>query len=80
MNTATAIDTKRHEEELNRRMFEQMIEQFTKRYRPSDSYDAAEFDSALFSLVRQIYRDAQQPLLDQITKIAMCAPIFPLQK
>lgn len=73
MMTATEA-IQRDDETRQRRMFEDMIEHFTKTYRPQDRYEAAEFDRMLFTLVRQIYRDAQQPLLDQITKMAMAMP------
>lgn len=73
MTTATIMAQR--DEERERMIFEHMVEAFTKTYRPKDPYDAAEFDRLLFSIVRQIYRDAQQPLLDQITKIMMAMPL-----
>lgn len=79
MTTATESIMARNDEARQRAMFEDMIEHFTKSYRPSDPYEASEFDTQLHSLVRQIYRDAQQPLLDHITKmmgtIAATAPL-----
>lgn len=73
-NTLDAM-RKRDDESRKRAMFEDMIEHFTKTYRPADPYHAAEFDRMFFSLVRQIYLDAQQPALDRLTQIAMAAPM-----
>ena len=75
MQTATEAMLKCNEKERQAQIFEHMIEAFLKRHKPNDRYDAAEFERELFMLVRQIYQDAQAPLLDTITKIAMAAPL-----
>ena len=75
MQTATDSILKRDEKVRQAQIFEHMIEAFLKRHKPNDRYDAAEFERELFMLVRQIYQDAQAPLLDTITKIAMAAPL-----
>jgi hypothetical protein len=51
------------------RVFEVMLEAFITRYRPTDPLDGATFDMAVHTLVRNIYRDAQAPLLAQIAKM-----------
>ena len=51
------------------RIFELTMEEFTRRYRPSDPYEGSQFDRLLHTLVRQIYREAQHPLLNQISKM-----------
>ena len=51
------------------RVFEVMLEAFIRRYRPADPLEGAQFDMAVHTLVRNIYRDAQAPLLGQITRM-----------
>lgn len=75
MTTATDATIKQADEARQRAMFEHMIEDFIKRWKPSEPYDQHQFEAQLFSIVRQIYRDAQQPVLDQLTKIAMSVPM-----
>ncbi len=74
---SSAIDMMKMDKERQTRMFEAMIESFLKRWMPEDRRDAAEFDRDFHMLVRQIYRDAQEPLLDHITKLASAMPMFP---
>lgn len=63
----TAIDM---DKERQTRIFEQMIEAFLKEWMPEDHYMAIDFERQFHMLVRQIYRDAQEPLLDRITALA----------
>lgn len=59
-------------------VFERMMEAFVKRYAPDDLPEAAQFHAELHSLVRQIYRDAQEPLLNYITKITESMTTVPI--
>jgi hypothetical protein len=65
----------RRDAEFRERVLDTTIQSFTKSFRPSDLRDADDFDRALHSLVRLIYREAQQPLLDGMTKIASASVI-----
>lgn len=76
------LDFKKIQKEQERRRFEYMAEDFFKRWTPEDPHEAAQFNAQLYSLVRQIYMDAQQPVLDQLGTImghmAVLTPkIFP---
>lgn len=73
----SAIDMKSMDKERQARIFESMIEAFLNRYKPTDRYEASEFERDLHMLVRQIYRDAQDPLLDHITKLISAMPMMP---
>jgi len=68
-------DETNRDKEMRRRMFEDMIEHFTYNYRPVDkTREAYSFDRDLHCLVRQIYADAQAPLLEHLSKIIMAWP------
>ena len=76
MQTATSVlDQER--DAKNERMLELYMEQFWKRWAPDDKYEAAQFHAELHSLVRQIYRDAQEPLIKQWTAVIAAMPLFP---
>jgi hypothetical protein len=79
---STAMDMQKFDKERQTRLFEQMMESFLKEWLPEDHYMAIDFERDFHMLVRQIYRDAQEPLLDHIAKIsgamAMLHPV-PLQ-
>lgn len=67
-----------HRKDREKRLFELGMEDFFRQWAPTDPYERSQFDAQLFSLVRQIYRDAQEPVLEQLGKIGMYAPlIFP---
>lgn len=55
--------------ERKQQIFQQQMEAFYKRWEPRDRYDAAQFNTELMMLVRQIYADAQEPLLKHMTSI-----------
>lgn len=74
---STAIDMMKMDKERQARMFEAMIEAFLKEWMPEDHYMAIDFERQFHMLVRQIYRDAQEPLLEHITKLASAMPMFP---
>lgn len=73
----SAIDMIKLDQERQTRMFERMMETFLKEWMPEDHYMAIDFERDFHMLVRQIYRDAQEPLLDHITKLALSIPMFP---
>ncbi len=60
--------------------FEYMVEGFIKRWRSNDRYDGAQFEAELITIIRQVYTDAQAPLLKHITDIAMRMPFPPMLK
>lgn len=72
--------------ELRKRMFETMMEAFVRRWQPpivgsADqglAGDNAQFHGELHSLIRQVYADAQAPLLEQMTKLISVMPMYPL--
>ncbi len=74
MKTATQVGLEQRAESDRRRAFEYQMESFLNQWKPADSYEASEFSAQLISLVRQIYTDAQRPVLDQFTKLAMSLP------
>lgn len=73
MNTATQIGMMERESE--KRGFELRVESFLRQWAPDDLRERAEFEMQLISLVRQIYTDAQAPVLDHFTKLAMSIPM-----
>ena len=74
MTTATEA-IKADASERRKRTFEYQIEGFLNQWKPQDRYEASQFEAQLISLVRQIYADAQEPVLDHLTKIAMAMPL-----
>lgn len=60
------------------RIFELQMEQFWKNWAPDDKYEAARFQAELSSLVRQIYREAQDPLLKQMMALMATMPTLPI--
>lgn len=78
MNTALMADHDKYRKELNERAFEQRMRQFIETWKPEDRRDASDFETQLVMLVRQIYADAQEPLLKHITNMCAAIPmIFP---
>jgi hypothetical protein len=55
--------------EREKRVFELSMESFLRAWAPNDPCERAQFDTQLFSLVRQIYQDAQEPVLKQLGEI-----------
>jgi len=66
MNTLDSLRQDEHDTR-QRMIFEKMIEAFIKNWKPSDQLDAYQFEAQLFSIIRQLYFDAQQPALDRLT-------------
>ena len=79
MTTATEHIIKKSDDESRKRAFEHQMEDFIKRWRSDDRYDGAQFEAQLIMLMRQIYEDAQAPLLKQIMEMTtyMAVPTFP---
>lgn len=74
----TAMGLHARDELDRRRTFERMMESFLNQWKPDDRREASLFEAQLHSLVRQIYTDAQEPVLDRFTKLAMSLPsVFP---
>lgn len=72
MQTATEM-SKQQDGERRKRAFEYQMESFLNQWKPGDRREASEFEAQLISLVRQIYTDAQAPILEQFTRLAMAA-------
>ena len=66
---------------MRKRGFELRMEHFINEWAPEDDrFSRAAFETELIALVREIYADAQAPLLDHLSKITMAMPfsaIFP---
>jgi hypothetical protein len=74
---STAMDMLKFDKERQSKLFERMMEAFLKEWLPEDHYMAIDFERDFHMLVRQIYRDAQEPLLDHITKLSRAMAMFP---
>ncbi len=78
-----AIDTiSQIDAERDMARFQAMAQRFFKKWSPQDNYDKAEFNADFYSLVRQIYMDAQQPLLDRLAHLSIYAahPAFMIKE
>lgn len=53
------------------------MEAFWKRWAPDDRREAAEFQADLHNIVRQVYREAQAPVLKQLGVVASALPLWP---
>ena len=71
MSTALEAGMKAREDEHRKRAFEYCIESFLNQWKPDDRYEASQFEAQLHSLIRQVYTDAQAPIMEQFTKLAM---------
>jgi hypothetical protein len=69
------MDEEKFRKDREKRMYELQMESFVRQWAPDDPYEHAQFDAQLFSLVRQIYCDAQAPVLEQLGKVASYAPL-----
>lgn len=66
MATATEMIQQR-DKDRQERIFQIRLEEFFRNYTPEDPREAAQFNTDLMMLVRQLYADAQEPLLKHIT-------------
>jgi uncharacterized protein (DUF2267 family) len=71
LETATA----QLKEERERRILEAMMEDFYKRWLPEERCDQARFGTELHMLVRQIYREAQEPAFKQLEVLMRSMPL-----
>lgn len=76
MNTALMVDHEKRNKELNERMLDARIKAFIANYRPKEGWEQTDFEGDLLMLVRQIYADAQAPLLKQITDMCAAMPVI----
>ena len=58
-------------------IFERRLVEFFRRWAPQESHEAVEFHAALLTLVRQLYAEAQEPALRQLTDLVALAPVLP---
>jgi hypothetical protein len=79
MSTALMVDHDKRMKEMNEQAFERRLRSFIETWKPENRIDASDFEAQLVMLVRQIYTDAQAPLMDQITKIISAMPLLPIQ-
>lgn len=58
-------------EKESQRRFEAFANVFFHKWQPKDPLEAQRFSAEFFSLVRQIFIDAQQPLIEQMSALSM---------
>lgn len=79
-----AIDTKKLDESRDAYVLESMMRDFVDRWHPADAWEAAEFNTALFMLVRRIYLDASQqankPVMEILSTLSLTRFIPELPK
>lgn len=73
--TATMASIAANQAMNRKRAFEHHLEAFLKKWTPEDRDAAWHFNTELVMMVRQIYEDAQQPILDRFTQLAMSMPL-----
>lgn len=76
MNTATEEAINNGDKERRKRVFEYQIEAFIETWKPYDRRNASRFETELIMLIRQVYADAQEPILEQLTKTIQCYPLM----
>ncbi len=75
----SSIDYKEMMEKESRMRFEYMARDFFEKWQPDDPQLAQDFSADLFCLVRQIYVDANEPAMRQLTEVMSCmAPLADL--
>jgi hypothetical protein len=79
MTTATEFHDAA-QKERDARILELRMEKFCKDWAPDDRYEASRFHSELLSIVRQIYAEAQAPLLKYLNAVVAAMPLFPPPK
>lgn len=85
MTNALMADIRKRDEEMHSRMFETMMEAFIKRWAPEvcgglpeqERMEIAQFHAELHMLIRQVYTDAQAPLLAQYIKLVSGMSMYP---
>ena len=61
---------------METRIFEQRMEQFSKNWAPDVPAIAARFHSEFHALVREIYYEAQKPLMEQLSTLIQSLQII----
>lgn len=74
MSNATEM-IEQSQKDRNQYVFEHRIEDFLKKYAPSDPWLRGEFDRDLLFIVRQIFEEAQAPILKQLTQVINALPM-----
>ena len=64
--SATSIAMEQRTKEVRERRFNVMAQHFFRRWQPDDRDEAAQFSADLFTLVREVYADALQPVGDTV--------------
>jgi hypothetical protein len=72
---SSIFDDRPERRALEVRIFEQRMEQFWKNWAPADKYKAARFQAELHAMVREIYREAQEPAMKQLASIISALPM-----
>jgi|HubBroStandDraft_4_1064222.scaffolds.fasta_scaffold00027_56 hypothetical protein len=75
MNTVE-LEMAKRKDEIDRRIMDAMVEDFYKRWCPGGA-DDSRFATDLHMLVRQIYREAQEPAFKQLEIFIRALPIVP---
>ncbi len=81
-STGTAMDAlqKQGRAQIEAKMFESMMEDFIRRWSPEDPRERAEFAARLHSIVRKIYREAQEPVFNELHRLISMLPVYPLNQ
>lgn len=78
MVTATEAIQQQPRQHIDAKIFESMMEDFIRQWSPDDPRERAEFCARLHSIVRQIYRDAQEPVFNELHRLISALPMYPL--
>jgi len=77
--TATETKIKDMTDWRDERMLDDQIGYFLRTFKPKDPRDAYDFEVALHSIMRSVYRDASKPyekILSSAWQVAMAQPLF----
>ena len=75
MKTADTEILQQEDDDRRSRTFEYRMRDFQLNWMPDDPHEAVQFETELFMLCKQIYRDAQKPILEHLTQVAMSSPL-----
>jgi hypothetical protein len=71
---STATEQMDHKE---RQILAERTQRFLEYWQPRDKYDQRDFERDFYYLVHEIYREAQKPLIEQMTKAFAATPMMP---
>lgn len=74
--TAVEIDIEKREAQRNEADLNWSIREFIKRYEPEDRRHRLDFEMQLHSIVRAIYREAQDPFSKALRDAVIASPQF----